>query len=85
VNAPNQWQLSRNAAERHERVLVPAIFAPWAADLVALADLRPGERVVDVACGPGVGARLAAERMGWWVRHRARVERARIRRHSSTS
>jgi SAM-dependent methyltransferase len=64
MNAPNQWQLSGNAAERYERVLVPAIFAPWAADLVSLADLRPGERVLDVACGTGVVARLAGERVG---------------------
>ena len=31
---------------------------------IALTGLRPGERVVDIGCGPGVAARLAAERGG---------------------
>jgi len=64
MTAENQWQLSGSAAERYERVLVPAIFAEWAADLVTLAELRQGEDVLDVACGTGVVARLAAQRVG---------------------
>src|SRR5437879_7439793 len=54
------WQLDGNAEEWYERYLVPAIFGPWAADLVALAAPQPGERVLDVACGSGVVARLVA-------------------------
>jgi hypothetical protein len=40
---------SGSAAENYELYFVPAIGAPLAADLVELAALRPGERVLDVA------------------------------------
>jgi SAM-dependent methyltransferase len=53
-----------NAAETYERALVPAVFAAWAPLVVALADPRPGERVLDVACGTGVVTRLVAQRVG---------------------
>jgi len=53
-----------NPAANYEHYFVPAIAAPLARDLVELAALRPGERVVDVACGTGVVTRLAAERVG---------------------
>jgi ubiquinone/menaquinone biosynthesis C-methylase UbiE len=53
-----------SVAENYERYFVPAIGAPLAQDLVEIAALRPGERVLDVACGTGVVARLAAQRVG---------------------
>jgi SAM-dependent methyltransferase len=59
-----QWQVARTAAETYEHDLVPAVFAPWAPLVVALADPRPGERVLDIACGTGVVSRLAAQRVG---------------------
>jgi ubiquinone/menaquinone biosynthesis C-methylase UbiE len=53
-----------NAPENYERYFVPAIGAPVADDLIKAAALRENERVLDVACGTGVVARLASELVG---------------------
>jgi SAM-dependent methyltransferase len=61
---PRWQQVGGDAADVYERHLVPAMFAPWAPLLLEAADVRRGERVLDVACGTGVVARLAAPRIG---------------------
>lgn len=55
---------AQNAGENYEHCFVPAIGAPVAADLLDAAAIRPGKRVLDVACGTGIVTRLAQERVG---------------------
>jgi SAM-dependent methyltransferase len=64
MSEQGQWQVAGSAPEIYERALVPAVFASWVPQVVALANPKSGERVLDVACGTGVVARLAAVRVG---------------------
>jgi ubiquinone/menaquinone biosynthesis C-methylase UbiE len=63
-SASDRWQVSASAAENYERSNVPWLFGPWAEVLVERAGVTTGQRVLDLACGTGVVARLAAEKVG---------------------
>jgi SAM-dependent methyltransferase len=50
--------------EAYEAFLVPALFGPWARAVLARWPPAAGAHVLDVACGTGVAARLAARLVG---------------------
>lgn len=50
--------------EMYEQALVAPLFRPWAELILDDVALSPGERVLDVACGTGIVARLARARVG---------------------
>jgi ubiquinone/menaquinone biosynthesis C-methylase UbiE len=59
-----QWHISSEAAKLYERVVARHILAPWTPALVDAGRLVAGERVLDLACGTGLVARIAAQRVG---------------------
>jgi ubiquinone/menaquinone biosynthesis C-methylase UbiE len=50
--------------QMYERWLAGPLFRPWAEMTLEQVALSPGDRVLDVACGTGVVARVAKERLG---------------------
>jgi SAM-dependent methyltransferase len=53
-----------DAAMSYHELLVPALMDDWAPRVAEAAGIRPGDRVLDVACGTGVLTRAAASRAG---------------------
>lgn len=64
MSTSEAFQIPIETAEIYEERFVPALFADWAPHVVGMADLVPGQSVLDVACGTGIVARTAAERVG---------------------
>ena len=50
--------------EMYERWLVGPLFRPWAEATFDEVKLNPGNRVLDIACGTGIVARVAKDRLG---------------------
>jgi len=57
-------QAQIDAASAYEALFVPALFGQWAPKVADAAQIQPGQRVLDVACGTGILAREAASRVG---------------------
>ena len=63
MNEPTPQALI-DAANAYEALFVPALFGQWATKVADAAQIQPGQRVLDVACGTGVLAREVTLRTG---------------------
>ncbi len=60
----DRYQLQGTAAQTYEAQKVPSMFRPLAEATLAQVEVRAGDRVLDVACGTGIMARLASAKVG---------------------
>jgi ubiquinone/menaquinone biosynthesis C-methylase UbiE len=54
----------KNPATIYEEWFVPAVFAPLAREVIDRTEVPAGARVIDVACGSGIVARIVAPLVG---------------------
>lgn len=64
MTLPSHAMSQASFPETYEQHLVGPLFRPWAEALLERASPAPGDRVLDLACGTGIAARLARERVG---------------------
>jgi ubiquinone/menaquinone biosynthesis C-methylase UbiE len=58
------WQLEGDASLAYDTHIVDVFLQDYSRRLVEVAAIKPGDRVLDVACGTGVVTRLAANKIG---------------------
>lgn len=61
--ATEQFLIGVEQAEAYEERFVPALFRQWVEPVLQAARAGPGNRLLDVACGTGVVARAAVDRV----------------------
>src|SRR5919106_2329164 len=64
MSLPSYAMNQASFPEMYERWLVGPLFRPWAEMTLDELDLSSGDRVLDIACGTGIVARVARERLG---------------------
>ena len=60
---PDPDRRAETPGARYERDMVPAMFEPFARDLVGRLELRDQMRIADIGCGTGIVARLIGENL----------------------
>src|SRR5262249_10031140 len=58
------WQLEGNAPLAYDTNIVDVFLRDYSRRIVEVAAIKPGDRVLDVACGTGVVTRLVANKIG---------------------
>ena len=64
TSAGARGQVISSAAEIYDAFFVPALFGEWAGRLCDAAEITPGSKVLDVACGTGATTREISSRTG---------------------
>ena len=57
-------QAQIDAANAYEALFVPALFGQWAPKVADAAQIKSGQRALDIACGTGILARELISRIG---------------------
>lgn len=65
IGPAEEYERVKVPAVEYERVKVPKMFEPVARIFVRHISLQPSDRVLDVACGTGIVARIVAEQDGF--------------------
>jgi ubiquinone/menaquinone biosynthesis C-methylase UbiE len=64
MSLPSYAMNQASFPEMYEAYLVNPLFRPWAEITLDEVELTAGDRVLDIACGTGIVARVAKERLG---------------------
>lgn len=64
MNLPSYAMNRSSFPDMYERHLVGPLFRPWAEMIIEEIELSRGDLVLDIACGTGIVARTARERLG---------------------
>lgn len=61
---PDRGQVNTDAAEIYEEFFIPALFGTWPEQVIKMVEVKPGQKVLDVACGTGIFAREVVKKTG---------------------
>lgn len=60
----SSWGVPGNTIEIYHRIFIPAMIGEWVPRVLAMANLKLGDRVLDIACGTGALTYQIAESIG---------------------